>query len=130
MTHEFKERFTGNVVEYLGTVEIVDMVEKVYTTTEELKESPDFVQVNHPGNPWAIRLYRRDICVKYRDIKTKRVAVTPLLQFLNFFEPVTKATDDFMQTVDKLLKTDEENREDICALHSEQPENNETTTAE
>lgn len=96
MTHKFKERFTGNIVEYLGTTELVDMVETVSTTTEELHENPDWVQISAPGNPWAVRLYRRDICVKYIDTKTKRVAVTPLLQFLNFFEPTTKTTDDFM----------------------------------
>ena len=69
-------------------------------------------------------------CILCEDCDTHNIYCIPIMQFLNYYQLASGLVTDALTTFDKLKNMDnEKNREDIHTLHSEQPENNETTAA-
>ena len=105
----FKNKKTGDIVRYFGPIQHV-------SDDNAEREGWNYC----PIYEWCVQLYNHD---------KGDVFVTSLLEFINTYEPADKAVTDVINAFDSILnKENEGNKEDICALHSGEPETDCGTT--
>lgn len=102
MNREFVNKKTKKRVTYSGPVQ--------YITDKGLYDPEFSFGVYFPEQTWCVQLYDSEKDVFF---------ITPLIEFINAYEPVTKPTEDTLQVLNKIFDTEDENyKENICTLHS------------
>ena len=70
-------------------------------------------------------------CILCKGYDDNRYYAIPILQFLNYYEPAAGMITEAINVVEKLKTYENEgHKEDICALHSGEPETNTKGPAE